>query len=115
MTEILLGILILLALVNLLFVLRNRKSADPGPQLKEVETSILKFQTVLEKSERTAKDEFERNRRESLESAKAGREELSKALLSFVHKGDTGDHRKATGEHPGRQCQAAERDAKNRR
>ncbi len=86
MTEILLGILILLALVNLLFVLRNRKSADPGPQLKEVETSILKFQTVLEKSERTAKDEFERNRRESLESAKAGREELSKALLSFEQK-----------------------------
>ncbi len=86
MTEILLGILILLALVNLLFVLRNRKSVDSRPQLKEVETSILKFQTVLEKSERTAKDEFERNRRESLESAKTSREELSKALLSFEQK-----------------------------
>jgi len=86
MTEILLGILILLAIVNVVLALRKRKPADSGPQLKEVETSILKFQTVLEKSERTAKDEFERNRRENQESAKANREELTKALLSFEQK-----------------------------
>jgi len=86
MTEILLGLLILLAIVNVLLALKKRKPADSGPQLKEVETSILKFQTVLEKSERTAKDEFERNRRENQESAKANRDELTKALLSFEQK-----------------------------
>jgi DNA recombination protein RmuC len=86
MTEILLGILILLALVNLVIVLRNRRSADGGPQLKEVENSILKFETVLEKNERTLKDEFERNRRENLETAKSNREELTRSLQSFEQK-----------------------------
>jgi DNA recombination protein RmuC len=86
MTEILLGILILLAIVNVVIALRNRGSVDSGSKLKEVETSILRFETVLEKSERTQKDEFERNRRENQESAKANREELSKALQSFEEK-----------------------------
>ncbi len=83
MTEILLGILILLAIVNLVIALRNRQSGDGGSKLKEVETSILRFETVLEKSERTQKDEFERNRRENQESAKTNREELSRSLQSF--------------------------------
>ncbi|MCK4879809.1 MAG: DNA recombination protein RmuC [Bacteroidales bacterium] len=83
MTEILLGILILLAIVNVVIVLRNRKSVDTGPQLKEVESSILRFETVLEKNERTLKDEFERNRRENQETAKANREELTRSLQSF--------------------------------
>ncbi|MDF1575763.1 MAG: DNA recombination protein RmuC [Bacteroidales bacterium] len=86
MTDILLGILVMLAIVNVVFALINRKSHDSGAQLKEVEKSILKFQTVLEKSERTVKDEFERNRRESQESAKANREELTRALQSFEEK-----------------------------
>jgi len=86
MTEILLGVLILLAIVNVLITLRNRKSMDPGTGLKEVEKSILRFETVLEKSERTQKDEFERNRRENQESAKANREELTRSLQSFEEK-----------------------------
>jgi len=86
MTEILLGILILLALVNLLILLRNRRSVDGGPKLKEVENSILRFETVLEKNERTLKDEFERMRRENLETAKSSREELTRSLLSFEEK-----------------------------
>ncbi len=86
MTEILLGILILLALVNLVIALRNRRSVDGGPQLKDVENSILKFETVLEKNERTLKDEFERNRRENLETAKSNREELTRSLQSFEQK-----------------------------
>ncbi len=83
MIEILLGILILLAIVNVVIVLRNRKSVDTWPQLKEVESSILRFETVLEKNERTLKDEFERNRRENQETAKANREELTRSLQSF--------------------------------
>jgi len=86
MTEILLGILILLALVSLIIALRNRKSVDSGPQLKEVENSILKFETVLERNERTLKDEFERMRRENLETAKSNREELTRSLQSFEQK-----------------------------
>ena len=86
MTEILLGILILLALVNLFIVLRNRRSVDGGSKLKEVENSILRFENVLEKNERTLKDEFERNRRENLETAKSSREELTRSLLSFEEK-----------------------------
>ena len=83
MIEILMGILILLAIVNVVIVLRNRKSVDTWPQLKEVESSILRFETVLEKNERTLKDEFERNRRENQETAKANREELTRSLQSF--------------------------------
>jgi DNA recombination protein RmuC len=86
MTEILLGILILLAIVNVVFAIRNRKTEETGPKLKEVETSILRFETVLEKNERTLKDEFERNRRETQETAKVNREELTSSLQSFEEK-----------------------------
>ncbi len=86
MTEILLGILILLALVNVVIALRNRRSVDGGSGLKELGNSILRFETVLEKNERTLKDEFERNRRENQETAKTNREELTRSLLSFEEK-----------------------------
>lgn len=86
MTEILLGILILLAIVNLVLVLRKRASVDIRPQMREVEASMLRFENSLEKNEKTLKDEFERNRRENLESAQVNRQELSKSLLSFEEK-----------------------------
>ncbi len=86
MTEILLGVLILLAIVNVVLAIRNRKSVDTGPKLKEVETSIMRFETVLEKNERILKDEFERNRRETQETAKVNREELTSSLRSFEEK-----------------------------
>ena len=86
MTEILLGILILLALVNLIIVLRNRRSVDSESKLKELGNSILKFEAVLDKNEKTLKDEFERMRRENLESAKSNREELTRSLQSFEEK-----------------------------
>ena len=86
MTEILLGILILLALVNLVLALRSRASVDIRPQMKEVESSMLRFENSLEKNEKTLKDEFERNRRENQETALSNRQELSKSLLSFEEK-----------------------------
>ena len=86
MTEILLGILILLALVNLILVFRKGGSVDIKPQMKEVESSMLRVETSLEKNEKTLKDEFERNRRENQESAQASRQELSKSLQSFEDK-----------------------------
>ena len=78
MTEILLGILILLALVNLVLALIKGAPGDIRPQMKEVETSMLRFESSLEKNEKTLKDEFERNRRENLETAQVNRQELSK-------------------------------------
>ena len=86
MTEILLGILILLALVNLILVFRKGGSVDIKPQMKEVESSMLRVETSLEKNEKTLKDEFERNRRENQETAQANRQELSKSLQSFEEK-----------------------------
>lgn len=86
MTEILLGILLFLALVNLLLLLRNWRSGEGGADQKELGASLVKFETVLERNERTLKDEFERNRRENLETAKTNREELSRSLHSFEEK-----------------------------
>jgi len=83
MTEILLGVLILLALINLIVMVRKRNPADISPQMKEVESSMLRFESSLEKSEKTQKDEFERNRRETQETALANRQEMSKSLQTF--------------------------------
>jgi len=86
MTEILLLILIFLALVNLFFAIRNRRSGEGGAVPKELGASLTKFETVLERNEKTLKDEFERNRRENQETAKSNREELSRSLRSFEEK-----------------------------
>jgi len=86
MTEILLYVLIFLALINIILVLRSRRTGEGGAGLKDLGASLLKFETVLERNERTLKDEFERNRRENQESAKSNREELSRSLGSFEEK-----------------------------
>ncbi len=86
MTEILLGVLILLAIINMILALRKRSSVDISPQMKEVESSMLRFETTLEKTEKTLKDEFERNRRETQETALTNRLEMSKSLQSFEEK-----------------------------
>lgn len=76
MAEILLGALILLAIVNIVLVLRGKERVDIKPQLKEVESSI----------ENSIKDEFQRNRTENYENAKINREELARSLKSFEDK-----------------------------
>jgi len=86
MTEILLGILILLALVNLVLALRKRDSVDIRPQMKEVESSMLRFESSLDKNEKNQKDEFERNRRETQETSLANRQELTRSLAAFEEK-----------------------------
>ena len=76
MVEILLGALILLAIVNIVLVLRGQERVDIKSQLKEVESSI----------ENSIKDEFQRNRTENYENAKISREELARSLKSFEDK-----------------------------
>jgi len=86
MTEILLGILILLAIVNVLLILRKKVTLDIKPQMKDVESSILRFETTLDKSEKSIRDEFQRNRKENNDTAQASREELARSLKSFEDK-----------------------------
>jgi DNA recombination protein RmuC len=86
MTEILLGILIFLAIVNLILVFRKGEAADSKSQMREMESSMLRFETTLERNEKSQKDEFERNRRETQETALANRQELTRSLASFEEK-----------------------------
>jgi DNA recombination protein RmuC len=83
MIEILLITLIILAVVNIVIGFKKKISFDIKPQLKEVEESILKFDTTLERTEKLIKDEFQRNRTETNETSKTNREELTKSLKSF--------------------------------
>ena len=83
MIEILLITLIILAIANIVIGLKKKVSLDIKPQLKEVEESILKFDTTLERTEKSIKDEFQRNRSETNDISKTNRDELSKSLKSF--------------------------------
>jgi DNA recombination protein RmuC len=83
MIEILLLVLILLAIVNIVIGLKKKASIDIRPQLKEIENTILKFDNALERTEKSIKDEFQRNRKETNDVSVANREELTKSLNSF--------------------------------
>ncbi|MCK5029400.1 MAG: DNA recombination protein RmuC [Bacteroidales bacterium] len=83
MIEILLLVLILLAIINIVIGLKKKASIDIRPQLKEIENTILKFDNALERTEKSIKDEFQRNRKETNDVSVANREELTKSLNSF--------------------------------
>ena len=83
MIETLLITLIILTIINIVIGLKKKVSFDIKPQLNEVETSILKFDNTLERTEKSIKDEFQRNRKETNEISRANREELTKSLSSF--------------------------------
>jgi DNA recombination protein RmuC len=86
MTDILLITLIVLVLVNIVIGLRKRVTVDIKPQLKEVESSLVRFENTLDRMEKAIRDEFQRNRNESNENARINREELAKSLKSFEEK-----------------------------
>jgi DNA recombination protein RmuC len=83
MTETLLIILIALVLVNIVIGLVKKTRIDIKPQLKDIENSMVKFDLTLERTEKSIKDEFQRNRTETNEISKSNREELTKSLESF--------------------------------
>ena len=83
MIETLLITLIILAIVNIVIGLKKKVSFDIKPQLKEVEESIFKFDTTLERTEKSIKDEFQRNRKETSETSQTNRGELTKSLKAF--------------------------------
>ncbi|RLD56610.1 MAG: DNA recombination protein RmuC [Bacteroidetes bacterium] len=83
MIETLLITLIILAIANIVIGLKKKVTLDIKPQLKDVEESILKFDTTLERTEKSIKDEFQRNRSETNGISKTNREELTKSLSLF--------------------------------
>lgn len=84
MTETLLMVLIVLVFVNILIGWRKKSKIDIKPQLKEIEDSLIKFDLTMERTEKSIKDEFQRNRTETHEITKTNRDELSKSLVSFA-------------------------------
>jgi len=75
--------LIILGVVNIVVTLKKKSTVDIKPQLKEVETSIIKFDSTLERTEKSIRDELQRNRVETNQISQANREELTKSLGSF--------------------------------
>ncbi|MFH4963673.1 DNA recombination protein RmuC [Gaetbulibacter sp. M235] len=85
-TEItLLIILIILLAVNLIITLvkKIKLDFDIEGNFNETKSSLVKFDSTLERTDKSMKDEFQRNREESNTSAKNQREELTKSLDSF--------------------------------
>jgi len=83
MIELLLIVLIILLIINIVIGLRKKIAIDIKPQMHDVETSILKFETTLDRIEKSIKDDFQINRKESNENAKINRDELSNSLNVF--------------------------------
>tara|TARA_A100000171_G_scaffold39641_1_gene39462 strand:+ start:3351 stop:4709 length:1359 start_codon:yes stop_codon:yes gene_type:complete len=86
MTENLLMILIGLSIVNIGINLVKKPKVDIKPQLKQIEDLMVKFDLTLDRTEKSIKDEFQRNRTESNFLSKTNREELTNSLKSFEEK-----------------------------
>ncbi|HUU89126.1 MAG TPA: DNA recombination protein RmuC [Candidatus Glassbacteria bacterium] len=83
MLETLLITLIVLAIVNIAIGLFKKSKIEIKSQLKEIESSMIKFDSTLERTEKSIKDEFQRNRTETNDISKTNREELTKSLEAF--------------------------------
>ena len=83
MIETLLIALIVLAIVNIAIGLFKKPKIEIKSQLKEIESSMIKFDSTLERTEKSIKDEFQRNRTETNDISKTNREELTKSLEAF--------------------------------
>lgn len=84
MTEVLLIALIILVILNILISLFKKPKVEIKPQLKGIEDSMIRFDSRLEQTEKSIKDEFQRNREESNKTAKDDRDELAQSLKSFA-------------------------------
>jgi DNA recombination protein RmuC len=86
MTDILLIILIVLTVINLVMLLMRKSAADASEKLKDIESAVIRFDSSLEKSDKTLRDEFLRNRTEFADISRANRDELGENLKSFEAK-----------------------------
>ena len=83
MTDILLIIIGVLILINIAVVLFRKSGPDLRDDLRELKEMMISIKTLLETSQRSLSDEFERNRKEAAETAKENREELATSLEKF--------------------------------
>jgi len=92
---ILLIILIILLAVNLIVTLvkKIKLDFDIEENFNETKNSLIKFDSSLERTDKSMKDEFQRNREETSTLSKNQREELSKSLDSFKEGFDTNTKR----------------------
>jgi len=83
MIEILLIILLILVIVSIAIGIFKKPKIEVKSQLKDIETLMLKFDSTLERTEKSIKDEFQRNRLETNDISKTNRDELIKSLNTF--------------------------------
>jgi len=83
MTEILLGILILLSLTTMLLVLFRRKDKELDHFTLSVEASFKRLEVMFEQLGKSLKDDFQRGRDEGQKNSALNRMELAKTLETF--------------------------------
>ncbi len=83
MIEIMLFVIAGMLLVDIIITLFKKRGPDIFPKLKDIETFLIKFDSALERSNVSIKDELQRNRQETNAISKTNREELDKSLRLF--------------------------------
>ena len=76
-------VIVLLITVFVILLIVRKKNKNLEGQFTNIIDSISSFKQSLEQNERMVKDEFQRNREESNNVARANREELANTLRSF--------------------------------
>ena len=79
-------LLILVLLVSLALFFKKNTQDSHGNRIDIIKEYLVKFETSLEKSEKTINDQLQRNREESSKVSHQNREELSKSLDRFEEK-----------------------------
>ena len=83
MIDILLLVLIVLSVVNIGIGIFKKPKQDIRPHLEKVQLLIVKFDTAIERMEKSIKEESSANRKETNDIAKSNRQELSHSLENF--------------------------------
>ncbi len=90
MIIILLITLIVLNIITIIILFSNKNETEAN-RLNNIEMAILKFDSALEKNEKSIKDEFQRNRQDGNKVSKENREELANAIKSFSETNSKGN------------------------
>ncbi len=86
MNEFIVIAILILVFLNILIVIFKKPKTGLAEQFENITESVKKFKTTLEDTNKSIKDEFQRNREESNTIAKSNREELTKSLDNFSKK-----------------------------
>lgn len=73
----------ILVIIDILIHFFKKQDSSQSDKLKDIENAVIKFDSALEKNEKSIRDELQRNRQENSQSAKENREELAKNLKEF--------------------------------